>query len=88
MIPSVRGLLTGWAVENKQPVIITDNLTDPRWMNRTWEEEEGLSRTALVVPCMVKDEVMGVLALSRPSDRPYTTSDLERLSKLPIKLTP
>ncbi len=78
--------ITGWAVENKQPVIITDTLADPRWMNRPWEEEEGVSRAALVVPCIVNDEAIGVLAVTRPSDRPFTVADLDRLSVVPIQV--
>ncbi len=78
--------ITGWAVEHRQPVIVSNTNRDSRWMSRPWEQQEGVSRTAMVVPCFVEGKLLCVLALTRPSDRPFTPADLERLKAVPIKV--
>ncbi|MCL5951866.1 MAG: glycosyltransferase [Chloroflexi bacterium] len=79
--------VTGWAVENRKPLIIPNTRADPRWVHRSWEDEEGAHRTAMVVPYMVNEKLVCVLALTRPADRPFTQANLERLNAMPISVT-
>ncbi len=52
--------LGGWVVENRKAAIVPDIHRDPRWVEA---EEEQWYRSALAVPLLVGDEVLGVLLL-------------------------
>ncbi|MCP4541631.1 MAG: GAF domain-containing protein [Chloroflexi bacterium] len=54
--------LAGWVVENRKAVIIPDIQQDPHWIESS-DKRERKYRSALAVPLMVGDDVMGVLLL-------------------------
>jgi glycosyltransferase involved in cell wall biosynthesis len=78
--------IIGWVVENREPCIIPSTLEEPRWRRRSWEEKENTSRSAMIVPFVVEDQVVGVITLSRPEDRPFVQEDLSRLLAVPVKV--
>ncbi len=80
-----RGLI-GWAVKNNQHVIVFNTRTDPRWISRPWEKAEGVSRSVLIVPFNTVGQSLAVLALSRPADRPFTPTDLQRLLAIQLSI--
>jgi len=51
--------LAGWVVANREPVLIGDLLKDPRWVTTPSSSREH--RSAIVVPLMVGEDVIGVL---------------------------
>lgn len=51
--------LAGWVVANREPVLIGDLLKDPRWVATASSSREH--RSAIVVPLLVADDVIGVL---------------------------
>jgi len=54
--------LAGWVVEHREAVIVPDIRHDPRWLeSRSSDDREY--RSALAVPLVVSDEVLGVLLL-------------------------
>lgn len=69
----------GWAVKTKQAALVESTRSDPRWRQQPWEEEEGISRAAMVVPFVINGRVACVLTLARPDDRPFTEYDLRHL---------
>ncbi len=75
----------GWAVQNRQPALVKSTFEDPRWRIRPWEEEEEISRAALVMPFVVNGRVKAVLTLARPDDRPFSEYDLKRLQVIPVR---
>jgi D-sedoheptulose 7-phosphate isomerase len=76
--------LAGWVAENRQPAIITDTSDDPRWYRRSWEEGQKTSRSAISVPLMVSERVVGVLTLVHTQTGQFTKEDLALLTALTV----
>ena len=53
--------LAGWVIQYRQPVIIPDVLTDERWIKKP--DQLSDYRSALAVPLMTSDDVLGALLL-------------------------
>ena len=51
--------LAGWVVERREPALVNDLLTDPRWVQTGATSHEH--RSALVMPLLVAEDVIGVL---------------------------
>ncbi|MDQ2693620.1 MAG: GAF domain-containing protein, partial [Chloroflexota bacterium] len=51
--------LAGWVVERREPALVTDLLTDPRWVQTGASSHEH--RSAIVMPLLVAEDVIGVL---------------------------
>lgn len=78
--------VAGWVIRNRQPLLITDTIQDPRWARQGWERKELCSRSAISVPIFNDDQVLAVLTLTRPADRCFTDDDLERLWKVSVQV--
>ncbi len=68
--------LAGWAIKNRQSVIVNDTYDDPRWLQREWDEKH---RSAIALPLYVGGMVIGALTLIRPNAQQFTEDDLELL---------
>lgn len=53
--------LAGWVVRHREATIISDTTSDPRWY--TFSDEPDPSRSAIAVPLLANDRVLGVLTL-------------------------
>lgn len=76
--------LAGWVVENRQAALVVSTRDDPRWLRRSWDEEEGSSRSAISVPLMTNDRVVGVLTLVQPRAGQFNRNDLALLTALAV----
>jgi putative methionine-R-sulfoxide reductase with GAF domain len=76
--------LAGWVVRTRQPILINDTTADQRWLCRTWEERERQSRSAMGVPLIDTDRIVGVLTLARPQPRVFTEADVALVSEMPV----
>ncbi|HFD39777.1 MAG TPA: GAF domain-containing protein, partial [Anaerolineae bacterium] len=56
--------LAGWVMRNKVGAIVADTSQDPRW--HSFEEDVDAPASALAVPLMANDRVLGVLTLDHP----------------------
>jgi len=61
-------------------------LTDSRWLKRVWEEKNS-SRSAISVPLMNSDKVIGVITLVRPQAEEFSYHELALLASLGVYLT-
>jgi NtrC-family two-component system sensor histidine kinase KinB len=68
--------LAGWVVENREAVLITDTLNDPRWLQKPEQQDEEETRSAISVPLVARDRVVGVLTLGRRKPSHFTSEDL------------
>lgn len=75
--------LAGWVVSNRQPVLVLNTRNDPRWLKRIWDDLNG-SRSAISVPIMRPERVIGVLTLAQPKSGQFTVDDLVLLSAIAI----
>lgn len=56
--------LAGWVFRNRQPVLVSNTSQDERWLRRPDDEEDRSGpKSAICVPIMVRDELVGVLTL-------------------------
>ncbi len=53
--------LAGWVVRNREGIIISDTSQDPRWLS--FPDDPTPPKSALAVPLMADDQVLGVLTL-------------------------
>ncbi|TFH31742.1 MAG: GAF domain-containing protein, partial [Anaerolineales bacterium] len=67
--------LAGWVVENRQAVLIEDTRKDKRWLRKP-DEDEGEPRSAISVPLLARERVVGVLTLVRRQEAQFNQDDL------------
>ncbi len=79
--------LAGWVIENRRPVVLNNTSEDPRWLNRSWDENEREPRSAISVPLMADDRVVGVLTLVHPRANHFTRDDLSLLTAIAVGIS-
>lgn len=79
--------LAGWVVENRQAALVTNTSDDPRWLRRSWELPGENPRSALSVPLLTRDRVVGVVTLVYPEAGRFTMEDLALLTAITISIS-
>lgn len=79
--------LAGWVIENRRPALVNNTKEDPRWLRRDWEDAHTSSRSAISVPLMTHDRVVGVVTLSHPEPGKFTMEDLAMLTAITITIS-
>ncbi len=74
--------LAGWVVENRQAVLIPRTQEDPRWLRRSGPDGESETRSAVSVPLIARDRVVGVLTLGHPAADHFSQDDLALLEAI------
>jgi putative methionine-R-sulfoxide reductase with GAF domain len=74
--------LAGWVISHRQAALIPSTRDDPRWLNRSWDESDNASRSAISVPLIARDRVIGVLTLVHPQEGRFTEEDLSLLTAI------
>ncbi len=67
--------LAGWAIMNRRPSLVPDLWDDPRWVRR--EDMTSLHRSAIVVPLLIGEDVLGVLMLFHRQSNHFNPDQLE-----------
>ncbi len=70
--------LVGSVFRQREPIVLSDMLADPRTLNRGWVESEGL-RAFAGVPLMLRDRCLGVLCAARRGGGPFEARDVDLL---------
>ena len=81
---TVRRGLAGWVFENGQPALVASTRDDPRWLPRSWDQDNGISRSAVAVPLMDRDRVAGVLTLVQSSEGQFNQDHLILLAAIAV----
>jgi PAS domain S-box-containing protein len=71
-----RGSVVGRTALDQRTISLTDVMADPQYTHLEMQKRGGY-RTALGVPLMRKDQVIGVIFLARMTVRPYTDKQIE-----------
>lgn len=72
--------LVGRAVSTREPVVANDVLRNKNWFAKPDEQTGFQTRSLLVFPMIVKDEVIGVIeVINKRSGMPFTYADQELL---------
>jgi GAF domain-containing protein len=77
--PSSTGI-AGFVLVSRQPLVIEDVLTDPRFSRETAESTGFVPKGLMAVPLLHDERALGVLeVLDRPSDARFTLKEMELL---------
>jgi len=58
--------LAGWVVDNRESVLVPNTLEDERWLLREQSERDKVPRSAVCVPLIARDRVVGTLTIVHP----------------------
>lgn len=75
--------LAGWVLRERKPVLITDTKNDPRWLSRPDDQADQTgAKSAICVPLVAREEVVGVLTLVHPKPDTFNERHLELLQAI------
>jgi GAF domain-containing protein len=72
--------LAGWVARHRQAVLVSSTREDDRWLRRTWDENEGMSRSAMSVPLMTDGHILGVLTAVHARANGFDENDFALIS--------
>lgn len=70
----------GWVYQQRQADIIQDTKTDPRWIPLA--DDTLSSRSVIGVPLIRRDQVVGILTLTHPKPKVFTSWHLDLLNAI------
>ena len=77
--PSSTGI-AGFVLVSRQPLVIEDVLTDPRFSRETAESTGFVPKGLMAVPLLYEERALGVLeVLDRPAEAKFTLAEMELL---------
>ena len=74
--------LAGWVVEHRQAALVGNTGNDPRWLRRSVAGGDGDSRSAICVPLLARERVVGVLTVVHPKVGHFGEEDLALLQAI------
>lgn len=69
--------LSGWVIQNKQPALVIDTLTDERWL--TLPPNGYIARSALAIPIFSGQQLLAILVLSHSQPGHFNPGHLKTL---------
>jgi signal transduction histidine kinase len=72
--------LAGWVVQHKEGAIVFDTRGDERWL--ALNDDHLATRSAIAVPLLRQERVVGVLTLSHPEPNRFNEEHLDLLSSI------
>jgi transcriptional regulator with GAF, ATPase, and Fis domain len=79
--------LAGWVLQNRKAALIANTRDDPRWFQRPWDVESGRDRSAMCVPLIQEDRIVGVLTLVASQAGVFSDEDLSLLAAVAMFIT-
>ncbi len=79
--PFDRGL-AGWVFENRKPAFVSSTLDDERWLQQSADEADEGSRSAISVPLILRERVVGVLTMAHSQVGYFSEDDLTLLQTI------
>ncbi len=75
--------LAGWVVRSRQAVLLPDTSKDPRWLRREDDAvERSGAKTAICVPLLAREKLVGVLTLVHPVPKAYGEEHLSLMQAI------
>ncbi len=75
--------LAGWVVRHRQPAILDNTREDNRWLLRPYEQEENSPpKSALCLPLLAQERIVGVLTIVHPRTGYFTADHLKLLQTI------
>jgi len=79
--------LAGWVLRNRQAALISNTRDDPRWLHRPWDDGIDKARSAISVPLIESERVVGVITLVTGQIGGFTDEDLSLLTAVAMFIT-
>ncbi len=70
----------GWVYQNRRADIIQDTKNDPRWVPLS--DDPHSTRSVIGVPLLRRDQIVGILTLTHPKPKVFTSWHLELLNAI------
>ncbi|HNK63371.1 MAG TPA: GAF domain-containing protein [Anaerolineales bacterium] len=75
--------LAGWVVQNRKSALVPDTSKDERWLRRADDAvEKSGAKSAICVPLMTRDRMVGVLTLVHPIPNTFNEEHLELMQAI------
>ena len=74
--------LAGWVLENKQAVLVPDTSKDERWLRRLDDLDRSIPNSAICVPMLTQDRLVGVLTMVHPRADSFGSDNLALLQAI------
>ena len=75
--------LAGWVIRNRKPAFIPDTSKDDRWLRRPDDAiDQSGPKTALCVPLLAREKLVGVLTLVHPQANAFGVEHLELMQAI------
>ncbi len=75
--------LAGWVIRHRKAALIQDTSTDERWLQRPDDTRpRGSAKSALCVPLLAREQLVGVLTLVHPVPNAYGREHLELMQAI------
>lgn len=75
--------LAGWVVRNRKPALVPDTSQDDRWLRRPDDAlEQTGPKSALCVPLLAREKLVGVLTLVHPEANAFGKEHLELMQAI------
>lgn len=75
--------LAGWVLRERQPALVPNTKNDPRWLSRPDDQADQTgAKSAICVPLVAREEVVGVLTLVHPKPDTFNQTHLELLQAI------
>lgn len=75
--------LAGWVVQHRKPVLVPDTSMDERWLRRADDAAEQTgAKSAICVPLLARERLIGVLTLVHPVPNTFTDEHLELMQAI------
>ena len=75
--------LAGWVIRNRKPALLPDTSQDDRWLRRPDDSyDQSGPKSALCVPLLAREKLVGVLTLVHPQANAFGTEHLELMQAI------
>jgi len=74
--------LAGWVVQHRKAVLVLDTSKDERWIRRADDETNRTPKSAICVPLIAREHLVGVLTLVHPRPKGFTPEHLDLMQAL------
>ncbi len=69
--------LAGWVIQHRKAALVLDTSKDERWIRRADDETNRIAKSAICVPLVVREHLVGVLTLVHPRPNGFTSEHLD-----------
>jgi len=75
--------LAGWVVQRRKPALVIDTAKDERWLRREDDaDEKSGAKSAICVPLLARERLVGVLTLVHPAPGGFTQEHLDLMQTI------